>query len=105
TNEYYKNNSIFVVDKDGNKVTFTNLPQNRKAFSEDNTYLGPLDSIQFSLTTDQRLKSVVFDQLKREMKKLLDAFFQDNPTLEQKVKITIPEPRAWTALVKNRILD
>ncbi|UBX97317.1 OppA family ABC transporter substrate-binding lipoprotein [Mycoplasmopsis synoviae] len=104
-NEYYKNNSIFVVDKDGNKVTFTNLPQNRKGFSEDNTYLGPLDSIQFSLTTDQRLKSVVFDQLKGEMKKLLDAFFQDNPTLEQKVKITIPEPRAWTALVKNRIPD
>lgn len=68
-NEYYKNNSIFVVDKDGNKVTFTNLPQNRKGFSEDNTYLGPLDSIQFSLTTDQRLKSVVFDQLKGEMKK------------------------------------
>lgn len=73
-------NQFFAIDKDGNKINFASSGDAKYTISTKENMEAELKA-KYEV---DKAKSAVFEQLKAEMKKLLDAFYEANPSLVSK---------------------
>ncbi|ADE19796.1 OppA family ABC transporter substrate-binding lipoprotein [Mycoplasma crocodyli] len=75
-------NKYFVTGLDGNKITLGKYGTDLNLkISED---------AALNAGANDKIKSAAFAELKAEMKKLLDKFFTDNPTLPKTIQFDVP---------------